>query len=667
MVKRRLLALSSLPAAAGLLLWVLDLDLGWPGSLARAYALTFAAVLGLWLASRALRRLLWRVSRRLAVSYFLIGVVPLPLLAFLVLVAAYIGSGFFLGHVYRDAAASITSDLRFATHRHMQQILRGDIEPIEHSIPIEFAYYRDGKKLAGAAAAPAAWQDWWPADSLDTASSRIETLPFVAGKDGAPTLAATVREGDYGILAIFDGDLNRELSERSGIWVELFRADDPDNQRTTKITFANREYPLQPPHFDTARSDLAQFFHPGVDDPAFVDRPWLTWVEISEPFLELDTGAYAAKYLSATLTANLRALYFHLVSPTSEVNLFVYLAFFSVTFLLFDIAIVAAAMAMWIVFGLSRAVNRLSEATGKVRQGDFSARIEVHRRDQIGALQRDFNQMASNLEQLVAAAAQKEILEKEIAIARALQRSLLPDTLAAPPALRFATHFEPSTAIGGDYYDLLPMGDRLLAVVVADVSGHGLSAGLRMAMVKSALTLLCEQEHRPEEVLERLHRLLRDRLQSSENGRGFVTATLTLVDSASGELVVTNAGHPPTYLLRGGEVTEILLPSTPLGTLGSDYRQARFQLEPEDAVVWLSDGLIEATGAQRDDFGYDRVVSALTGLAPEPAAIRDRLLEAVARHTGGGPPEDDRTLLVMSYRPVGAGADQSSPTSPNSA
>jgi sigma-B regulation protein RsbU (phosphoserine phosphatase) len=187
-----------------------------------------------------------------------------------------------------------------------------------------------------------------------------------------------------------------------------------------------------------------------------------------------------------------------------------------------------------------------------------------------------------------------------------------------------------------------------------------------MAMVKSALALLCEEEARPEEILRRLHMLMRHRLQGADNGRGFVTATLTLVDSATGELVVTNAGHPPTYLLRAGEVTEIMLPSSPLGALGDDFGQTRLTLEPGDAVVWLSDGLIEAAGADGGDFGYDRVVQALAGLDAEPTAVRARLLDAVARHTGGGAPEDDRTLLVMAYRPVEAAVKVKS-SSPSSA
>ncbi len=649
LTRHLLLTLSGIPAVVGLVLWGLGLDFGLLGLLTRSYAFAFLIAGALWLLTRGLRRFLWRVNRRLAFSYFLIGVVPLPILFFLFLLAAYICSGFFLGHIYRDALDSVTNDLRFAAHRDLEQILREDIEPIEHPIPIAFAYYQDDRKLAGTPSAPDLWQPWWPADSPNALTSNLESLPIVADIDGSPILAAMVRQGSYGVLAIYAGDLDHELSERSGIWVELFRADDPRAQ-TNRVTIQNREYPLEPPHFETAREDLAQFFHPELDEPSFVDRPWLTWVEITEPFVDLSTGNPAAKYVSATLTTNLRALYYHLVWRTSEVNLFIYVTFITVAFLLLDIQVVAALMALLMVFGLSRAVNTLSKATGEVQQGDFSTRIKVHRKDQIGALQTNFNRMAANLETLVASATQKEILEKEISIALELQHSLLPDTLAAPPELRFASHFEPSTTIGGDYYDLLPMANGSLGVAIADVSGHGLSAGLRMAMVKSALTLLCEEDDRPMEILQRLHLLLRNRLQS-EQGRGFVTATLSVINSDTGELTITNAGHPPTYLIRNGVVSELMLPSTPLGALGSDFGQTTLQLEAGDVVVWLSDGLIEAIDPAGNDFGYDRLIGTLGNAPSEPTEVRDHLLAAIHQHTDGGLPEDDRTLLVMAYRP----------------
>ncbi len=668
-MKRKLLLLivPALPAALGLILWAAGVDLGFFGLLIRAYAVLFLAVWLLWGIAQGLQLFLWRVGRRLAFSYFLIGVLPIPTVALLVLVASYIASVFMLGHLYRDAVHSVASELRFAASSRLAQLSHAPVSRTSPSLHVAFGYYRDGYKIAGCEEAPAHWQNWWAEETIETAAPAPVGVPFVALADGSPTLMAAASEGRYGILALFAGNLERELSERSGVWVELERSDEEQRDQETSITVRNREYSFKPPQPDGNRTELRDFFHPGTDSPSFLDRPAFLWVEISQPFLDLETGSYAAEHVAAYLIGSLRTLAFHLNSRSARLNTFEYWALFILVIVLFEIWILAAVMAVVMIFGLSRAVNRLSRATRKVQDGDFSARIEVRRTDQLGVLQRSFNQMSENLETLIASAAQKEVLENELSIARELQQSLLPDELVSDERLAFATYFAPSAAIGGDYYDLLPMAGDRLAVVVADVSGHGLSAGLRMAMVKSALELLCEQECRPEEILLRLHRLQRN---DGGNRRGFVTATLSLIDSASGELVVTNAGHPPTYLLRGGQVIEIALPSSPLGGLGSDFGQQRFQLEPDDVVVWLSDGLIEAVDARQEPFGYERILASLAGLAPDATGIRDHLLAAIDEHTGGGPPDDDRTLVVMTYRPPAAGdstSESASSPSPSSA
>jgi len=102
-----------------------------------------------------------------------------------------------------------------------------------------------------------------------------------------------------------------------------------------------------------------------------------------------------------------------------------------------------------------------------------------------------------------------------------------------------------------------------------------------------------------------------------------------------------------------------VLPSPPLGALGLDFGQQTVALEPGDAVVWLSDGMIEATDGE-DPFGYDGIVVALEAIAADvphdAAALRDHLLRALEEHTGGRLPDDDRTLVVMVYRPVTAAA-----------
>jgi sigma-B regulation protein RsbU (phosphoserine phosphatase) len=235
-------------------------------------------------------------------------------------------------------------------------------------------------------------------------------------------------------------------------------------------------------------------------------------------------------------------------------------------------------------------------------------------------------------------------LEYATAVCRG--QTLLPSDLPAGGGIEFSTLFEPSAAIGGDYFDVLRLADDELAVIIADVSGHGLSSGLRMAMLKAALLILVEETREPEEILSRLDAVVR----SNRERRFFVTATLGLFNVRTGVLRLTNAGHPPTYRIRGAEVEEILLPSSPLGGLGHAYVGATLQLQPGDAVVWLSDGLIEATNAADEPFGYDSVKRVLAGVQGESAvSIRNRLLAAVEAHTAGHPLADDRTLMVMRW------------------
>ncbi|MCP4203730.1 MAG: SpoIIE family protein phosphatase, partial [bacterium] len=356
-------------------------------------------------------------------------------------------------------------------------------------------------------------------------------------------------------------------------------------------------------------------------------------------------GQVVAEYVTATLNGTTRGVARYFLS-SSEVDTAAWAAFISLASLLAGIYAAALGMALFMIFTLSRAVNRLSRATDAVRAGDFAARIPVRRKDQVGELQRSFNQMAENLEELVASEAQKESLEKELAIARDLQQSLLPSELPQADALEFATLFEPSAAIGGDYFDILRIDESRLAVVIADVSGHGLPTGLRMAMIKAALGILVEEEKRPKEILSRLSSMIR----TDQDGRFFVTATVAVVDFRRGRLDLTNAGHPPTYLIRSGEVEEILLPGNPLGALGEHYGHTSFELEEGDVLVWLSDGLIEMVNAEGEPFGYDGIRDSLRATHSSASAARDRVVRAVEKHAAGVPADDDQTLVAMRYR-----------------
>jgi len=616
-----------------------------------ALALGAVAVLVFfWLVNAFFRHFLWRVGRKLAFSYFLIGVVPIPLTVLLVAACAWVLSGALVGHIFRDTLESFHRDLETAAETALHLYLVGDeTEPGDTT----FAFYRGGQRIAGDPLAPEAWPGF-----LSDGQDGESTIHFLADDEDQLTYAVAVTRGDDGAVALFRGDFERTISERSGIWIHVQPVEraGADSGRI-EVTLGERKLTLSNRTSQMRSEERSAFFGGQTVEGAstmanlpWTQRPYVVWAEPLGEAAETASPERTVE-LAAFLNASLATVQSQVVSGAAEVNAMAWGVLVAIAFLLFDIYAVAALMAVFMIFSLSRAVNRLSKATTAVQDGDFSVRIPVKRRDQLGQLQRSYNQMAASLEELVSTAAQKESLEKELAIARELQQNLLPSSLTTTEEVEFASSFEPSAAIGGDYFDLLTLPDERLVVVVADVSGHGLSAGLRMAMLKAALVMLVEQGLPATEVFSRLNRMVR-REETPGMGRPMVTATMSTFDPKTGTLELTNAGHPPTYRIREGRSDEIELPSPPLGLLGEDYAEATIQLEPGDLVVWLSDGLIEATDEHDEPFGFERLRESLDGHPTSAAQLRDWILDAVAAHCGSCPPADDRTLVVMRYLPA---------------
>ena len=616
--------------------------------LAKGFLLGFALLALLWLLWKGFRRFLWSVGRRLAFSYFLIGIFPIPLLALLLILNGFLLSGYFLGHLYRDAASTLQVEVQHAAESALIEFASGREPRTDSSDGVDFAYYTGGRRVAGSRSLPSRWPDWLDSgENQEQDSGRSEVVrPFVALADETPTLAGSASTGDRAVLAVFVGSIAEELGRRTDLDVTLMRGDDPDKEGTIQVSLGSREFALAP--VKAGRTDgQIEMETTGDDEAPWYQREILLWGELAGPLRSLEDGTVLTDYVAATLRGRPSLVFGHLFSGSAEVNTAVWASLISVTGLLATIYGLAFLMAFFLIFALSRAVNRLSRATDSVRAGDFSTRIPVKRHDQIGELQRSFNEMTANLEDSVAAVAQKEILEKELQIARDLQQSLIPADIPTSEAAEFSTLFEPSAAIGGDYFDILRLDDSRLVVVIADVSGHGLPTGLRMAMLKAALVILVEDGKPAKEVLRRLSSMV-----SAENDRRFfVTASIAFIDLASGEMELTNAGHPPTYLVRDGAVQEILLPGNPLGALGESFGQQQISLQEGDVFVWLSDGLIEALDPTGEPFGYERLKQALNGPADSADQVRERLLAAVESHARGAPASDDKTLVAMHYRP----------------
>ena len=148
------------------------------------------------------------------------------------------------------------------------------------------------------------------------------------------------------------------------------------------------------------------------------------------------------------------------------------------------IELVALVMGLALARSITSSIHELFMGTERVRQGDFTHRISINTKDQLGELADSFNQMTGSIENLLQTAAEKKRLEEELRIARQIQMSLLPRGPLDVPGLGITALCVPAREVGGDYYDFFPLGPGRLGVLIADVSGKGTSAALYMAELK---------------------------------------------------------------------------------------------------------------------------------------------------------------------------------------
>jgi serine phosphatase RsbU (regulator of sigma subunit) len=246
---------------------------------------------------------------------------------------------------------------------------------------------------------------------------------------------------------------------------------------------------------------------------------------------------------------------------------------------------------------------------------------------------------------------ERQRMEEQINIARGIQQALLPRNFPDHPHLAMAGCNYPCLSVGGDYYDVFPLGNNRTAFLIADVSGKGLGAALLTTMLQGALSGMT-LGHDPAVVFSHVNRFLCDH---AEVGR-YATMFFGILDD-DGHLEFINAGHPSPFLIRNGVAQEPFSEgSYPVGLVPeAEYTTARLKLEAGDTLVLFSDGVTEAMDPDEQLFGMPRLREILTGLTDCPLdQIQKCVLEAVENFTRGASQADDLTLLVVRYRAAGA-------------
>lgn len=236
----------------------------------------------------------------------------------------------------------------------------------------------------------------------------------------------------------------------------------------------------------------------------------------------------------------------------------------------------------------------------------------------------------------------KERQDRELQIARGIQKGLFPARLPALEGFELAARSESCYEIGGDYYDFISLGDGRLGLVVADVSGKGTPASLLMASVHASVQALAGGA-RPAALMERLNRFLFLNTQANK----FVTAFYGELDPRARQLRYVNAGHVPPFVRRGDRLCRLEAGGPALGLLdGPSFEEAVVELGRGDVVAVVTDGATEAMSPQDEEFGDERVFEAL-GRAENAQAALERLFEAVHRWSGARGCSDDLTALVL--------------------
>jgi len=286
------------------------------------------------------------------------------------------------------------------------------------------------------------------------------------------------------------------------------------------------------------------------------------------------------------------------------------------------------------------AVGGVDYVTKPFQVEEVLARVETHL-----ALRRLQKQLLDANEKMV----------RELALAGEVQASFLPHPLPEIPGWRIAATLKPARETSGDFYDLIPLPNGRLGLVVADVSDKGVGAALYMALSSTVIRIYAADYYSEPEIALRAANI--HILKDTENNQ-FVTVFFGVLDPITGALTYANAGHPPPYLIqahRGPNVQKLPRTGMPLGISKEElWQRGVVQLAPGDVLVLYTDGITEAADNQTAFWGESRLVESMRANAGRAApGVLEAILANVRAFVGDAPQSDDIALVVLTRDAMG--------------
>ncbi|TNF23518.1 MAG: HAMP domain-containing protein [Deltaproteobacteria bacterium] len=301
----------------------------------------------------------------------------------------------------------------------------------------------------------------------------------------------------------------------------------------------------------------------------------------------------------------------------------------------------------------SRPIRRLAQTTARIAQGDLSARVAIRQNDEVGTLGDQFNHMADRVQQLLVETVAKAELEHELALAREIQMVLVPSPgTHNAPGLEVAGHYEPAAACGGDFWDLAALPRGRAAILIGDVTGHGVPASILTATAKGCIDTLRHVHGENIQVAETM-RVLDRVIHEAGHGTFFMTAAAIVLDATQNALYYAAAAHPPGLLLRwtesGIKLSRLVARGNRLGDGEvSGFEARRIRVVKDDLLVWYTDGLTDAVDQEGRTYTARRLLATLSRIDQQahPEEVVAHVVADLNAFRGGTPLEDDVTLVV---------------------
>jgi len=686
---------------ARLVVYGLGLLLGTPpaflGVIDTAAGVALAAGAGYFvvrLAVTAKRRLLWRVRRKLILSYIFIGFIPA-----LLIVAFFLLSGFLLfynfsSYLVQSRLRALADETRFLSQTTALEIQYGGGRDIADvigrrqtaaagalpgvSIAVVPMNRACGDRTTGGTPAPtpgrpvvagpwshveppAAMPGWIdcpgfagvlayttarPADRIASGGSRVEDTHLLVR---AATFPDSPRPGYAVIVDVpVKESMKQRLRQETGVAV---------NDVSALPITTNGVTPL--PGRESAATALSATT--GAGSSLLNNLPSL--------FAYYDWESGESGTLTVTMQLSVSELYDRITSQgfagrSIGQGLLLILSFIGGLFLVIEFVALVAGLTL--AKSITGSVHQLFAGTERVRQGDFTHKIAVQTDDQLGELSVSFNSMTASIEDLLRQAAEKKRLEEELRIAREIQMSLLPQGPLEMPGLSVTALCVPAREVGGDYYDFFRLGERRLGVLIADVSGKGTSAALYMAELKGLMLSLSQIHRSPRALMLAANRII----AANIDARSFITMTYAVVDLDAATMTYARAGHTPLMYVPGPDChvdrhVQVLAPDGLVLGLNIDKGEMFEQLLEEhtidlhagDLALFYTDGISEAMNDSDDFFGEGRLGQLIEEHAHLSSdELRERVLREVEAFVGSAPQHDDMTMIFLKVEAAGAPA-----------